>query len=99
MEGLHNIEDLKNLLFRVFQTGYQKELSKKLGISESTLSRIFSGVDHKNGPKTENADKIVNALDEHFEMGRREIKELVYGIIYGEKNRNTLKSRMRQKGK
>lgn len=30
MEGLHNIEDLRNLLFRVFQTKYQKEVAKKL---------------------------------------------------------------------
>lgn len=99
MEGLHNIEDLRNLLFRVFQTKSQKEVAKKLGISGSTLSRIFSNKrEYKNGPKTENTDKIVNALDGYYEMGRREIKELVYGIIYGEKKQEYLEKSDAAKG-
>lgn len=82
---LNSIADLQSTLFRVCEVNSQDALANSIGIHKSTLSRILTtGSKMKTGPKIENIEKIVRALQNGIEANEEEIREKVYTLVYDE---------------
>lgn len=82
-EKFQTAKDIRTELYKIYNVNSQAQLAKKLNMSESTLSRLFSHeYAGRTGPKCSNVETIVRVITEYSKADVNKIRRRIYELVY-----------------